>query len=349
MARSALPNPEFTAEAFQLLGKPVKIDREKGIAYGIRILGPDSKNGGHYPAKVSERAKPLYEGAAVNLNHRRSLNDDVPVQDRFGRLRNVETKDSGLSGDLHFNPKHEFAEQFMWACENQPDLYGFSHLANVKWKPNADGTRTAESILKVFSVDLVADPATTSSVRESLQEPPMTLDAKATAAAITDAAALDKFLADLFAALPAGIDPAAKLAAVEKLMAGMDTATPTDTTESLAIESLKRRGGAAAWAAKIVEDDRREKAARARRDQAIALCRQEGLADKHLADVFVETVAESLGNTTRAKALIADRKANFRDDAPPPNPNPGSGNPISPPPTPPAKKSVKELVDGFTR
>lgn len=338
----------ITAEAFQLLGKPVRIDREKGIAYGIRILGPESKNGGHYPAKVSEQAKSLYEGAAVNLNHRRSLNDDVPVQDRFGRLRNVEPKDNGLSGDLHFNPKHEFAEQFMWACENQPDLYGFSHLANVKWKPNADGTRTAESILKVFSVDLVADPATTSSVRESIQEPPMTLDAKATAAAITDAATLNTFLADLFAALPAGIDAAAKLAAVEKLMAGMDTSAPSSTTESVAIESLKRRGSTAAWAAEIVEADRREKAAKARREQAIALCRQEGLADKHLADVFVETIAESLGNTTRAKALIADRKANFRDDAAT-TPTPGSGNPISPPPAPTPKKTAKELVDSFVR
>lgn len=177
----------------------------------------------------------------------------------------------------------------------------------------------------------------------------MILDAKATAALVTDAAALDKFLSELFAALPAGIDAAAKLAAVEKLMAGMDTAAPTESSESLAIESLKRRGSAAAWAAKIVEDDRRTKAATARRDKAIALCRQEGLADKQLADVFVETIAESLDNSTRAKALIADRKANFRDDAPPPNPSPAGGNPISPPPAPAARKSVKELVDGFTR
>jgi hypothetical protein len=344
---NALKTTRPTAEAFVALGKPRSIDREKGIAAGVRIINPDSKNGSTYPPGVLDRAKTMYEGAKVNLNHGTSSTQDTPIENRFGRIRNVRPTDTGgLEGDLYYNPKHPFAEQFVWAAKNQPDLYGFSHYARVNWRANSDGTRTAESIVYVYHVDLVADPATTNGVFESQQDKPMELDAKAVAALITDAATLDKFLNDLFAALPSSIDTAARMAAVEKMMVAMDATDVAPTGESVAIESLKRRGKAAQWAASVVESDRREKAVKAKREQAVSLCKAEGLPDSLMQDVFVELVAESIDNSVRAKALIADRRALHR----PGTNTPGTGDPISPPPPPPsAKKSVKDLVGEYTR
>lgn len=175
----------------------------------------------------------------------------------------------------------------------------------------------------------------------------MTLDAKATAALVTDAATLESFLGDLFASLPASIDAAARTAAVEKLMAGMDTAAVEgEAAESVALAALVRRGKAAAWAAGIVAESKREKALAARKEKAVALCKAKGLTDADLADVFVDLVAESIDNSTRTEALIADRKARQPGVT---NPAPAGGNPISPPPTPGAKKTAKELAAEYTR
>ena len=245
-------------------------------------------------------------------------------------------------------PTFRLAEQFAWACENQPDLYGFSHFSRVKWRPNTDGSKTAESIIYVHRVDLVADPATTSGVYESTQVPTMTLDAKSTAALIVDAATLESFLMDVLANLPPGIDAAAKLAAVEKLMAGMDTAAVEgESAESVAIAALNRRGKAAQWAAQMVKESIDAKKAAKRKADAVALCRAEGLPDALMQDVFVELVAESISNSTRAKALIADRKSFSRPGEP--TPVTGSGSPISPPPAPSPKRSAADLVADLKR
>lgn len=329
-----------TAEAFVPLGKPASIDREKGIVYGIRIINPTSKNGNTYPSAVLDRSKSLYEGAKVNLNHSKNTNDDVSVESRFGRLQNVRVSESGgLEGDLRYNPKHPFASQFEWAVENQPDLYGFSHYSRVNWRVNG-GEKVAESIVYVYHVDLVADPATTSGVFES-ENKTMT-DPKEIAATMTDAAAFTKFLSDLFAALPASIDMAAKKAAVESLVASMDNVDVSAATESVAIEALKRLGKTGKWAADVVESIRREEATKARRQKAVEMCKAERLPETLMTDLFVELVAESIDNSTRAKSLIEDRKK-FN------TPASGGGAPISPPPPPPNRKSAKDLVGEFNR
>jgi hypothetical protein len=153
-------------------GRTLKVNRETTTIAGVKLLGTVSAKGREYPREVIKRAMPLYEGRAVNVDHvdpgtRRSY------RDRIGCLRDVQLKEDGLYGTLHFNPKHVLAEQLIWDAENAPQNVGFSHDARGPSKLKG-GRVVVESIDKVLSVDLVADPATTSGLFEDdFQEGPI--------------------------------------------------------------------------------------------------------------------------------------------------------------------------------
>jgi uncharacterized small protein (DUF1192 family) len=67
---------------------------------------------------------------------------------------------------LHYNPKHALAQQLAWDALHAPENVGFSHNVEARTSRSA-GQTLVEAITKVQSVDLVADPATTSSLYES--------------------------------------------------------------------------------------------------------------------------------------------------------------------------------------
>src|SRR5271166_6097266 len=135
------------------------VDRARGVIPGVKLLGNVSKKGREYPRAVMAKALPLYEGMRVNVDHvdpgqRRSL------RDRIGLVKNVTLKEDGLYGDFHYNPKHGLAEQIAWDAQNAPQNLGFSHDTRGS-STNRNGKVVVESIDKVLSVDLVANPATT--------------------------------------------------------------------------------------------------------------------------------------------------------------------------------------------
>ena len=145
-------------------GVALRVDRAVGIIPGVKLLGTVSKKGREYPRAVMAKALPLYEGMRVNVDHvdpgqRRSL------RDRIGLIKNVTLKEDGLYGDFHFNPKHALAEQIAWDAENAPQNLGFSHDTRGGSR-NVGGKVVVESIDKVLSVDLVANPATTTGLFE---------------------------------------------------------------------------------------------------------------------------------------------------------------------------------------
>ena len=146
-------------------GVALRVDRENGIIQGVKLLGTVSKKGREYPRAVMAKALSLYEGQRVNIDHvepgqRRSL------RDRIGLVKNVTLKEDGLYGDFHFNPKHALAEQIAWDAENAPQNLGFSHDTRG-FSRSTGGKMVVESIDKVLSVDLVANPATTTGLFES--------------------------------------------------------------------------------------------------------------------------------------------------------------------------------------
>lgn len=303
-----------TAESYQPLGKPERVDREKGMIANVRLVGPESLNGGTYPAAVLERDKGKYDNLPVyvDLGHHQTAgaNNNIPVVAKFGRTINPRVVNGGLHADLEFNPKHSFAEEFCWACENNPSLYGFSQFANVKWVNQPAGSRTAESIVKPHRIDIVGMPATTSSVFES-KGPAVETDPRMIASTITSPDALKTFLTSLFDGLPSGsFTNEAKAACLNDLMtkygdSDVDPAADPDA----AVESLASFGKVGVWARDFIAESRATAAKAERLTKAGELCDAEKLPAHLKTATFVELVAESIGTPEKAKALIADRIA----------------------------------------
>lgn len=154
----------------EALTASAKVDREKGVLRGVKLIGFESKNGRSYPPNVLKASVHLYEGAKVNIDHPEPNNPNRPrlYTERFGVIRSARfVEGSGIFGDLHFNPKHSCAEQFAWDAENNPSSLGFSHNASLISRTANDGKQVIEQIINIRSMDLVADPATTSSLFES--------------------------------------------------------------------------------------------------------------------------------------------------------------------------------------
>jgi hypothetical protein len=145
-------------------GIALRVNREQSTIAGVKLLGTVSAKGREYPPAVIRNAIPLYEGRAVNVDHVEP-NARRSYRDRIGCLRDVQLKEDGFYGTLHFNPKHVLAEQLVWDAENAPQNVGFSHDARGPSKLKG-GRMVVESIDKVLSVDLVANPATTGGLFE---------------------------------------------------------------------------------------------------------------------------------------------------------------------------------------
>jgi hypothetical protein len=149
-------------------GRALRVDRGGGVIRGIKVLGLHSRNNREYKPEALARAVGLYEGAKVNVNHPKG-HPLAPrdYQERIGVIRSVQhTPGEGLFADFHFNPKHYLSEQLVWDAEHAPENVGFSH--NVQANTSRRGeTIVVEEILRVQSVDLVADPATTRGLFES--------------------------------------------------------------------------------------------------------------------------------------------------------------------------------------
>ena len=143
-----------------------RVDREAGVIRGVRILGRVSRNGREYLPQAISNAKPLYEGINVNCDHPSSARNDRRVSDRIGWLQNVREADNGLRGDLHLLKSHPLTASVLEAAERRPQLLGLSHNAEGRITKR-DGKTLVEEITRVRSVDLVADPATASSLFES--------------------------------------------------------------------------------------------------------------------------------------------------------------------------------------
>ncbi len=147
-----------------LAGVSAKVDSGAGVIRGVKLIGFESKNGRSYPPDVLRAAVTHYEGVKVNVDHPRSPTDPRSVSDRIGVIKSARfVEGKGVYGDFHFNPKHQLAEQIAWDAQHNPDAVGFSHNATLRFRPGHQrGRKIVESIAGVRSLDLVADPATTS-------------------------------------------------------------------------------------------------------------------------------------------------------------------------------------------
>lgn len=144
----------------------IELDKDNGIIRNVKVLGSRSNNNRIYPIETLKRALSLYEGMKVNVDHGTMPGARRDLVDRLGVLRNVKVQEDGLFGDLHFNPKHAFADQLMWQAEHDPNNIGFSHDATCRHS-RRNGVMIIEEIQVVKCVDLVGQPATTVGLFES--------------------------------------------------------------------------------------------------------------------------------------------------------------------------------------
>ncbi|MCC7475123.1 MAG: hypothetical protein IT425_06980 [Pirellulales bacterium] len=158
---------ELLQEFVTSTSERLRVDRAAGVIRGVKLLGLASRNGRRYCEGALQEAIGLYEGAKVNVNHPKG-HPLTPrdYQDRLGVVRGVQFRaGEGLFGDLHYNPRHALSEQLVWDAEHAPQNVGMSHNVLARTK-QVDGETIVETITKVQSIDLVADPATTSGLYE---------------------------------------------------------------------------------------------------------------------------------------------------------------------------------------
>lgn len=151
-----------------------QIDREAGVIRGVKILGLKSRNkrgSRRYLKEASSAGAPLYEGRKVYIDHVQLVEGKAPARptrERWGKLVNVAPDESGeLYGDLEYLKSHELTEQILEAAERFND-FGLSHDADGKVR-ESEGEEVVYELTKVFSVDVVQEPATNRNLFESLE------------------------------------------------------------------------------------------------------------------------------------------------------------------------------------
>jgi hypothetical protein len=221
---------------------PLRIDRDAGVIYDVKVVGRRSpnghgkvgaENGTEYTLESLRAAAPLYEGVSVKVNHpadRTRPAQSRDCNDTFGVLRNVRVGEDGLRADLHYYKTHPLADRVLEDVDRRLGQFGLSHNASAAGSVR-DRTYVVEEIGAVNSVDLVDRPATNRNLWES-----------------TD---MDETPVDLPAA--GGDHKADLLAAVAKLL---DSGSPEDTAMATKIfNMLKPKAEAAEPEAPAVEGD----------------------------------------------------------------------------------------------
>jgi hypothetical protein len=142
-----------------------KIDYEKGIIKDVSLLSPISKNRRTYTKEVLEECVILAEGVKVFADHPEN-NETRSVKDLIGNVSNVYLEEGTniLRGDLFI--LKGWRENIFDMAENMPDGAGMSINASGVLKKGDNGFDVVEKILKIYSIDLVSEPATTNGLFE---------------------------------------------------------------------------------------------------------------------------------------------------------------------------------------
>jgi len=138
----------------------------------VKLLGKLSKNKRIYSDAALNDAARLYAGARFYLDHPtdRELRDRKgtrSVHDLAGRIVNPRRVGDEVRGDIQLLDRGDLTKLVTSIAEQMPDIAGMSHRAQGRIK--RDGEQDiVEGIDEVAAVELVADPATTNGLFESL-------------------------------------------------------------------------------------------------------------------------------------------------------------------------------------
>jgi len=134
---------------------------------GVRVLGTRSGNGRTYEPAGLAAAAGLYEGISCFANHRQNNREQCRVEDKLGWLSGIhQAADGSLVGDLNLLASHPMTPRILEAARRRPELFALSHDAIGAERAGSRGT-IIEAVREVFSVDVVSQGATATSLWES--------------------------------------------------------------------------------------------------------------------------------------------------------------------------------------
>lgn len=268
----------------------LKVDRERGIIFGAKLLGEKSANGRIYGQAVREKHKGIYDGAAIFLEH--ADENGHLVTDNVGWSENIEVKPDGTFGDVHLLLTHKETPTLLERAERRPGLCGISHEVKGDGRIDKDGTLIVESMQGPAILAIVSNPATTQGFFES----------RKTTVAITIQKLFERAL---------GTSTETKLkgrivALMEDDAAPVDMTLPVDAApaEDASAEDQLKAGFRAAIN-KVLDDDSLDMKAKLAKVKEILTAEEKLLAEPAAAETPAETPAET--DTTNESKTRAER------------------------------------------
>ena len=155
-------NMDFTEADFS--------QKEKHRVLNVSLLGEVSKNGYSYARTAMREAVVLYEGVQAFINH--PSTEEVKtnrrdVRNLAGKFENARFDEQNVRVKADFvGLPNENGKLFVDIAEHMPKIAGTSQNASGRFTL-IDGKKVVESITKVYSVDLVANPATNNGLFET--------------------------------------------------------------------------------------------------------------------------------------------------------------------------------------
>ena len=144
--------------------------KEKHRVLNVSLLGEVSKNGYRYARTAMREAVALYEGVQAFINH--PSTEEVKtnrrdVRNLAGKFENARFDEQNVRVKADFvGLPNDNGKLFVDIAEHMPKIAGTSQNASGRFAM-IDGKKVVESITKVYSVDLVANPATNNGLFET--------------------------------------------------------------------------------------------------------------------------------------------------------------------------------------
>jgi len=143
----------------------LNVDRENRLVLNVALSGQLSRNGYTYSHEALAAAATLYENKPVFLDHasQRLRPLERSTRDLVGSITNPRYISGRIRGDIRVLDT-ESGQTFLKLVESHTPGVGMSHV--VLADRTSDG-KTVQKIVEVISVDVVINPATTSTFAES--------------------------------------------------------------------------------------------------------------------------------------------------------------------------------------
>lgn len=163
--------PHQIESEVELNFESVIVDAEAKTLRNVVLCGRESKNGYVYPPtcfKDNQHVVALYENKPVCIDH----NTENPVvrglRDVAGFIKNVRLENGRPVGDIELESAIDCGVDLLGLAQRKRKGIGMSHVAKCKMSKDK---RTVELVEQVVTVDVVVNPATTSTFFEqALQE-----------------------------------------------------------------------------------------------------------------------------------------------------------------------------------